>query len=713
MPSRKHTSTAEAEPKPASTAFHFEVWPTEHRVVTQAFGANPQDYAAFNLPGHEGMDIRAPAGSKVFCVAPGQVKLVHPGQPAHNYGIHVRVLHADGYETIYAHLQSVAVEQGQQVDAGHLLGLADNTGNSRGDHLHISLKHHGETFDGYPGGIIDPTPFLAPLLAGKDVAPGVAQLRVAEKLGLNCNAPTDHQGNMTPRVADPGLIADTGVGWVRLNFILRPHGKPTDPGWVDTYRRIVRGLRERELKIYGLIGAEAVARDPGNQFREAPTDSVENDWIREYAENFRQIVEQFRDDVEVFESFNEPNNWHHVDKEWRKAWIHPDWFAVMLQRVYEAVRDLNVTLVSGPLLSTEDGNDAANYLPDVYLAGKRRFRWGEAGVPVPFDGVGFHPYVLRDPAKPQESIPARYREYMQALKGVISAAEKGRLRPIYLSEIGWQNAEDRQAECMEAGLRCALDDPSVALCLWYGMQDDSAESYGLYRQDGLTPGHRKPVYEAFVDLARDSRRVPAATIRPAPAIDNARYGGEFDAIPDGTVLAPGRAFTKIWRLVNTGTTTWGDGYRLLRVEGQSLGAPASVAVPQCPPGQSVDLRVEFLAPSEPARYTSTWQLIDRQGKPFGQKVWTKIRVEAVPVEPAALAGIAFAPAPSEMPAPAEMAPGQPAAVAALSIIYTTYWLRAQAAWSAPDPQQALLAAANDALGQIKEWLAREMSDPGT
>ncbi len=624
--------------------FRFEVWPTEFRTVTQAFGANPQNYQRFGLPGHEGLDIQASPGSKVFCVAPGQVKMVHlnPDPKVHAYGIHVRVSHADNYETIYAHLQSAVVQPGQQVVAGQLLGLADNTGNSLGDHLHITLKHHGESSGGYPGSIVDPTPFLVPLLTettgrARDMGP----VRVAEKLGLNCNAPTDPNGGITPRVADPRLIADTGVRWVRVNFILHPAKTPTDPAWVDTYRRIVRGLRDQGLKIYGLVGVEAAGRDPGNEFREEPANSIESDWIRQYAANFRLIVQQFRDDVEVFESFNEPNNWHHVDKEWKKAWIHPAWFAVMLQRVYEAVRDLDVTLVSGPLLSTPHGNDAADYLPKVYDAGKRRFGWGNPGVPVPFHGVGFHPYVLGDSAAPRDEIPARYEEYMAAFRRVITTKESGLLRPIYLSELGFQNAEDRQVECMKVGLDCALKDPSVALCFWYGMQDD-VEKYGLYRIDGLSPQHRKPVYEPFVSLARDPRKVPIAAMRPVSPVNAARYVGEFDQVPDGTVLPPGRAFSKTWRLANTGTTTWGDGYRFLRVGGPSLGALASVRAPVCAPGGSADLTVAFAAPPDAGEYTSFWQLADPAGNPFSPKVWAQIRVQAMAAPKAAAPGIGLA-----------------------------------------------------------------------
>jgi hypothetical protein len=385
----------------------------------------------------------------------------------------------------------------------------------------------------------------------------------------------------------------------------------------------------------------------------------------------------------------------------------------MLQRVYEAVRDLDVTLVSGPLLSTQHGNDAANYLPKVYQAGKRLFGWGQPGVPVPFDGVGFHPYLVGDPAEPGKEIPVQYREYMEGVRRVITK-EEGVLKPIYLSEIGWQNAEDRQVECMKVGVRCALDDPSVALCLWYGMQDDNAELYGLYRKEGLSPDHRKLVYEPFVALALENRRVPAASVRPAPAVavNDAVFVAELDAVPDGTVLVPGSVFTKTWRLRNRGTTTWGAGYRLLRVSGQSLGAAASIAVPQCLPGQSVDLTVAFVAPSIPNAYKSIWQLVDPQGTPFGHQVWTKIQVQAVPIAPAVAAAVPLAPSMAALPVPAGLAPTQPPMAAALGIIYTTFWLRALAASSAPDPEQALRAAANAALAQIKDWLGQEEEGSG-
>jgi hypothetical protein len=143
--------------------FRFRAWPTETRIITQPFGARSEYYAQFGLPGHEGMDIAAAPSSPIFAVAGGVIEHVFAddGRP---YGINVRLRHVEGYETIYAHLQEASVTVGQRVRAGQVIGLAGLTGNTDGPHLHLTLKQTGTVFGAYPNNIVDPTPFLAPLL---------------------------------------------------------------------------------------------------------------------------------------------------------------------------------------------------------------------------------------------------------------------------------------------------------------------------------------------------------------------------------------------------------------------------------------------------------------------------------------------------------------------------------------------------------------------
>ena len=141
----------------------YLLWPTDYPVITQPFGANPQIYRRYGMPGHEGVDLRALTNTNVYACADGEVYEVHTHPKDHAYGIHVRLQHRDGYKTVYAHLARALVSKGDVVQAGSLIGRADSTGNSSAAHLHLSLKRDGATArkeTPYPKDIIDPTPFL-------------------------------------------------------------------------------------------------------------------------------------------------------------------------------------------------------------------------------------------------------------------------------------------------------------------------------------------------------------------------------------------------------------------------------------------------------------------------------------------------------------------------------------------------------------------------
>lgn len=152
-----------APPPPSGSAPFRLYWPTDYHVITQAFGANPEIYSKWGLPGHEGVDIRAPMNTNVYAGADGDVFYVMQEANVHPYGRHIRILHANGYRSVYAHLASVLVKQGDKAKAGQLIGKADSTGNSTGSHLHLTLKKDGATArkeTQFSGDVIDPTPYL-------------------------------------------------------------------------------------------------------------------------------------------------------------------------------------------------------------------------------------------------------------------------------------------------------------------------------------------------------------------------------------------------------------------------------------------------------------------------------------------------------------------------------------------------------------------------
>lgn len=93
---------------------------------------------------HLGNDLAAAEGTAVLAAAGGVVRVAGTHS---SYGNYLRILHADGDETLYAHLQYLFVRAGQRVEAGQRLGTVGQTGNTTGPHLHFELLHQGLRYD--------------------------------------------------------------------------------------------------------------------------------------------------------------------------------------------------------------------------------------------------------------------------------------------------------------------------------------------------------------------------------------------------------------------------------------------------------------------------------------------------------------------------------------------------------------------------------------
>jgi hypothetical protein len=120
---------------------------------------------------------------------------------------------------------------------------------------------------------------------------------------------------------------------------------------------------------------------------------------------------------------------------------------------------------------------------------------------------------------------------------------------------------------------------------------------------------------------------PLSTPTPPASNDSATFLSDT-TLPDGTVVSPSQSLTKIWRMKNTGSSTWGSGYKLVFVDAEQMGAPTSVDVPATTPGQEVDISVPMTAPSTDGEHIGKWRLRNPQGTYFGPVVWVKINVNS-------------------------------------------------------------------------------------
>jgi hypothetical protein len=110
---------------------------------------------------------------------------------------------------------------------------------------------------------------------------------------------------------------------------------------------------------------------------------------------------------------------------------------------------------------------------------------------------------------------------------------------------------------------------------------------------------------------------PEATTTGEPCENKAKFVEDI-SIPDDTIVLPGQAFDKTWRLKNIGTCTWKTSYALFFVEGDLMGATSpSALTSEVPPGQESNLTVQFKSPGTPGTYRSDWTLLDTNGVKIG------------------------------------------------------------------------------------------------
>ena len=201
---------------------------TQENKITRGFGN-----------GHSGVDLgwQTTQTDGILAHSDGKVVFCQTGQKNNqgstgnaSYGNCVKIQHANGYYTLYAHLSDVTTSLGATVKKGQVIGHMGNTGNSYGTHLHFEVRKNAST-------CIDPAPYInadLPNLPTESVVEVAVNYQVqitAKDLNIRSGPGTNYSSNgvMTPGIyqitaesngagASKWGKLGNGKGWISLDY---------------------------------------------------------------------------------------------------------------------------------------------------------------------------------------------------------------------------------------------------------------------------------------------------------------------------------------------------------------------------------------------------------------------------------------------------------------------------------------------------------------
>ena len=144
----KAAQEAYAVQNPEAVEMELEV--SDDTAVMPVIGTVTSDYGTRVHPVysgesfHSGRDIAADEGDPVYAVLDGEVTGAGEAEMAGKY---LKLLHADGTETLYCHCSKLIAGAGDKVKKGDIIALVGQTGLATGPHLHFEYHKDGRASD--------------------------------------------------------------------------------------------------------------------------------------------------------------------------------------------------------------------------------------------------------------------------------------------------------------------------------------------------------------------------------------------------------------------------------------------------------------------------------------------------------------------------------------------------------------------------------------
>lgn len=604
--------------------------------ITDHFNS-PRSYANKR---HEGLDLRVRTNRRnvfrrILAAQRGTVSRIQTTDKG-GYGIYVRLDHdwPDGnrYSTWYGHLSSVepSLRIGQFVQAGQVVGIGGNTGNSSGPHLHLTVQHHGKGLHGYVvANVIDPTHLIR----------------------LEADAALVDQMVFVKDVTVPdGMLIEAGKAFVKT-WRVKNLGSTT---WKRSYKmKHVDGERmgagTSEITIPAAKPGEEVeisipmkAPAKSGLFRSVwrPFNADGESFPFEMYAEVRAFSRASRDDSELVTDITIPDGTivqqgESFLKTWKvKNTGNTTW------------KDYTLEYVGDPF--SRDNQMGAPLAIDIPFCRPGQTVNISVTLRAP-DPVGTHRSTWR----------LRKRNggfFGEQLFAEIKVAEK--VRPsgtnglTYIDDVTIQDNTEVQPQQRLTKIWRVRNSGTLPWGEGYVVSNTGGSSMGAPKTIPLPKAQPGQIVHVVIEMEAPAKAGSVfgrwmakdpdgkifgqdmtilVNVADLTGKDGYRYVADI-TVPDHTLLQAGETRKKTWRVRNTGVTTWGEGYTLRHVRDDNLSTVDRIPLPPAEPGQSVDISIDLTAPSSPGEHKTSWKPFNSQNKDFGLELFSIIRVPA-PVGP--------------------------------------------------------------------------------
>lgn len=145
LPVQRNTTTQNSRSYSTSGGWNpgASALPSVQSDTTLVRPSNNCRYTQYYRAGHYAIDCAAPVGTALYAAEGGTVTKVYSGGWGGGYGNHIMIDHGNGLKTLYAHMNTIYVSNGEWVSRGENIGTMGNTGRSTGPHVHFEVIKNG------------------------------------------------------------------------------------------------------------------------------------------------------------------------------------------------------------------------------------------------------------------------------------------------------------------------------------------------------------------------------------------------------------------------------------------------------------------------------------------------------------------------------------------------------------------------------------------